>query len=332
MLLPSINIVLQNKRITGLLDRVAARYDRALPAASPQDQVPAQELRRRIEAFRIPPSGADKPSEQIWKGFMERFLETVRRDDPRAFLRWPVIRKAMCVGNQPYLTLELLSLRSNPGWRQRWRPALRESPAGHPLPFWARPSSSGNLIHHAYHLAQFETRTGRPAAAFSSVFEFGGGYGSMCRLFHQSGFAGRYVIYDLPPFSALQSYYLSSLGLPLLAADQLAAAERGITCVSDPRALELALAWAGLERALFVGTGSISETPSSVREQIMPEAARCDGVLIAYWRQFGEVNNHVFFSDWAVRQPDFVWDHRGIKTLPDHFYLFGTRSRGGGLR
>ena len=214
--LAPVSVLLHNKRLKRALDRVSARHDRPLPAASPREEALVAELRRRIEALDVSSAGADQPSERIWRRFIEQFCDAMAREDPRAFLRWPTIAKAMFVSNQPYLSLELLSLRSRRDWRHRWRPALRESPVGHPLPFWALPWSSGNLIHHAYHLAQFEARTGQAAEQFPAVFEFGGGYGSMCRLFHQLGFSGRYVIYDLPQFSALQAFYLGSLGLPLV--------------------------------------------------------------------------------------------------------------------
>jgi hypothetical protein len=326
--LAPVGFLLHNKRLKGALDRVSARYDRPLPAATPRDEALVAELRRRIEALGAPPPGDDQPSERIWRRFVEQFRDAMRREDPRGFLRWPAIAKAMFVSNQPYLALELLSLRARRDWRQRWRPALRESPVGRPVPFWALPWSSGNLIHHAYHLAQFEARTGRPAERFPAVFEFGGGYGSLCRLFHQLGFSGRYVIHDLPQFSALQAFYLGSLGLPLVDADRLAGADRGVVCVSDQPALERALGWADASRALFVATWSLSETPASVREPIMPLAAECAGLLIAYWRRFGEMDNHEYFSRWAAGHPEFAWSPCPILSLPDHFYLFGTRAGG----
>jgi hypothetical protein len=321
-------LLLGNPRLKRTLERVAARHDRPLPPATPRDDALVAELRRRIAGLGVPPPGADLPSERIWRRFVEQFRDVVVREDPRAFLRWPTIAKAMFVGNHPYLAIELAALRARRDWHQRWRPALRESPAGHPVPFWALPWSSGNLIHHAYHLAQFEARTGRPAERYPAVFEFGGGYGSMCRLFHQLGFSGHYVIYDLPEFSALQSFYLGSLGLPLVDADRLAEADRGVTCVSDPEALARALRWAEARRALFVATWSLSEAPASVREPMMPAVAECAGVLIAYWRTFGEMDNHEYFARWTARHPEFTWWPRPIVSLPDHFYLFGTRREG----
>jgi hypothetical protein len=194
------------------------------------------------------------------------------------------------------------------------------------VPFWALPWSSGNLIHHAYHLAQFETRTGCAPERFGAVIEFGGGYGSMCRLFHQLGFAGRYVIHDLPEFSALQAYYLGSLGLPVVDTDRAEPPGLGIALAADPAALERALRWVDPERALFVATWSLSETSARVREAIMPIVGRCAGVLIAYWRTFEEIDNHEFFSRWVAQHPGFTWCQRPILTLPGHFYLFGTRA------
>jgi hypothetical protein len=322
------NVLLQNKRLKSALDRVSARHDRPMPAATPRDEALVAELRRRIRALEGSPVGDEQPSERVWRRFVEQFHDAMGREDPRGFLRWPTIAKAMFVSNQPYLSIELLSLRARRDWRRRWRPALRESPVGHPVPFWALPWSSGNLIHHAYHLTQFEARTGRPADRFPAVFEFGGGYGSMCRLFHQLGFSGRYVIHDLPPFSALQAFYLGSLGLPLVDADRLADADRGVACVSDPAALERALRWVGTSRALFVATWSLSETPIRVRDTVMPVVADCAGVLIAYWRTFGEMNNHEYFSRWAAGHPEFAWFQRPIVSLPEHFYLFGVRAGG----
>jgi hypothetical protein len=45
------------------------------------------------------------------------------------------------------------------------------------------------------------------------IVEFGGGFGSMCRLIGALGFRGRYVIFDLPPVLALQRYYLGLHGI-----------------------------------------------------------------------------------------------------------------------
>ncbi len=52
----------------------------------------------------------------------------------------------------------MISLTS--GWDTRWRNAIIELPVGHPIPYIFYPVSSGNLILPAYHVAQFEEKTG----------------------------------------------------------------------------------------------------------------------------------------------------------------------------
>ncbi|KAJ1474744.1 hypothetical protein T484DRAFT_1831154, partial [Baffinella frigidus] len=101
--------------------------------------------------------------------------------------------------------------------------------------------TSTNLVHQAYHTFVFQQATsllpweaagglvvefggtygclcnlmhtgGMCDAASGLVVEFGGGYGCLCNLMHTGGFEGQYLLYDLPVFSLIQTYYLSSNG------------------------------------------------------------------------------------------------------------------------
>jgi hypothetical protein len=90
---------------------------------------------------------------------------------------------------------------------------LVESPVGNPKPSPDYPGSSGNLIHQAYSLAQLTEIGDCRLENLSQIVEFGGGFGTMCKLVHQLGFKGRYIIFDLPECSALQEYYLNAVGL-----------------------------------------------------------------------------------------------------------------------
>ena len=68
--------------------------------------------------------------------------------------------------------------------------------------------TNGNIIHHAYSIFRFENATGHELAGGGTILEVGGGYGNFCRLLLKRGFAGSYVIYDLPEFLQLQEWYL----------------------------------------------------------------------------------------------------------------------------
>jgi hypothetical protein len=145
-------------------------------------------------------------SETAWRQNIVELRHHVLHDDPREFLRWPVVERTMFLTTHE--RMELRFLKDSSEWEVRWRSALKEDQVGHPTPSPFYPSSSGNRIHHAYHLARFERELDLRVDQLSLVLEFGGGYGGMCRLIHRLGFRGRYLLYDLPEFSALQASFL----------------------------------------------------------------------------------------------------------------------------
>src|SRR5205085_1427466 len=127
--------------------------------------------------------------------------------------------RTMFISNSATALKELRLLRRSSRW-PRWKSALRENAVGKPVPLLIRGSTSGIQVHHTYHIAQFEEATGAAIGDMRLIFEFGGGYGSMCRQAHLLGFRGKYVIFDLPEFSALQRYFLRSIGLRVLSPDE----------------------------------------------------------------------------------------------------------------
>jgi hypothetical protein len=72
-------------------------------------------------------------------------------------------------------------------------------------------ATSGNSIHHLYHLVKFSQETGIALAGLKTVVEIGGGYGSMARIFRKINPHGTYVIIDIPIFSYIQGVYLKTI-------------------------------------------------------------------------------------------------------------------------
>ncbi|MEZ5010016.1 MAG: hypothetical protein R2753_17840 [Chitinophagales bacterium] len=108
--------------------------------------------------------------------------------------------------------IEFKELNKSKHWSQL-KGGIKESKIGNPPSYNQYPESSGNLIHHAYSMLQIMEYTSIDFTKIKRVFEFGGGYGSSCRLLYQLGYTGSYTILDLPEFSCLQKYYLNSLPL-----------------------------------------------------------------------------------------------------------------------
>ena len=230
------------------------------------------------------------PNEMDWATAVTRLRHLVQRADPRAFLRWDVIIERMAVRHSPITAVELSALQALPDWDSRWRPAIRECEAGRPFRYERFPDSSEPLIQTAYALSQLEALSGRPVAEWDAVVEFGGGFGSLCRLMHQLGFRGRYVIFDLPPFTMLQRYFLRS-------ADVMREGDEHIVLTSDLAVLEREVA--ALPRdawSMFVACWSLSETPLALRARIRPLVERIGRYAIAYQERYGEVDNVDFFT------------------------------------
>jgi hypothetical protein len=306
------------RRLHGSAFRLRSRF---LPAPTPEQARLIAELRDTVAALPAITTVADSAADREWARNRQVLRARIGTRDPRAFLTWDVIRGTMFVSGAPYVATELAALRSDPDWHGRWAPLLREDAAGSPEPYWSFRDSSGNLIHHVYHLQQFERATGRRIADFDTVIEFGGGYGSLCRAVHRAGFGGRYCIVDLPEFSAIQQYYLSSVGiLP----------SRGSGEVTFTSSLEGVGALVGEEpwRTLFIATWSISETSRQVRDVVLPQLGACGGYLISYQDVFGEVDNHSYFGRWAAERTGVEWRNWPIAHLPGSRYLMGVRDAG----
>ncbi len=307
---------------------VSAWHDRPLAAPTGEEQRMIGELRVRIAGVTIPDIADADPSEKEWAANRRQLKRLVEIADPRGFLRWEVIRRTMCVDCAAYLGPELSLLMKSDAWETRWRQALVEVATGHPLPHWRYPRTSGNPIHHAYHLARCEEAPGTLPESSDIVLEFGGGYGSMCRVLHNLGFKGRYIIFDLPEFSALQRYFLESIGIRAGGAELFDSTDVGAVCISDMAELARLLMRYPDGRRLFVATWSISETPQSFRQQVLPLVADFSAFLIAYQAKFNEVDNVAFFEGWRSGVPGVSWWDWKIEHIDRHNrYLMG-RTRG----
>lgn len=265
-----------------------------------------------------------------WAENMRRLAVRVEEDDPRWFLRWDEVRGAMFVYDAAYAEQEIGYLRALPEWGSRWKPAIRESAVGAPLASIWEPESSDNLIHHAYHVAQFERATRSRVQEFDFVCEFGGGYGSMARLLRNLGCLSHILIFDLPMLSALKRFYLKSLGEEIsLSATDLFTERRSISCISDMGLFSRSvLSRPSASRSLFIGTWSLSEAPISRRLAVLNVACDFNGYLLSFQREFGGVDNLRFSTTWMATTVAIDWRLWEKPHLPDNFYLVGIRGQG----
>jgi putative sugar O-methyltransferase len=299
-----------------------------LPASS-DEQVLIDELRSFFKKQPINLTDGLSPAAMAWANNMNRLQELVLKDDPRRFLRWDVIAQTMFVRDSSFAKKEFNNLKQKKNYLQYWHNAIAESNIGCPICIPTYQHSSGNLIHHAYHIAQFEEKTNIAAKNIDFIFEFGGGYGSICRLFYKLDFNKKYVIFDLPHFSALQSYYLKSLGIPVYSLTEFKEAKSGVLCISDIEELKQVLIDSSQienTKSLFIATWSISETPIDFIETILPLISKFNLFLIAYQNRFEEVDNTTYFKQYTENKSDTNWCHWEIPYLKGSNYLIGNKS------
>jgi hypothetical protein len=262
-------------------------------------------------------------AEGAWIENERALVRNVLNNDIRLFLQWEVVRNTMFTADAEFLTAELAFLKASPDWPHRWSNAVRESTVGTPITFSAGSTMSGNTIHHAYHLAQFEQATGVPIDSMRVIFEFGGGYGSMCRIIHQLGFKGTYIIFDLPTFSSLQKYYLGANMLPVVSRRPAEPLE-GIYCLSTIDDLNSLLRnQSDGHRGLFISTWALSESPRAARDRIEKFMRKQNYFLLAYQDRFFEIDNRAYFDDILSRAGTTRWHHADIGHIPNSYYLFG---------
>ena len=128
------------------------------------------------------------------------------------------------------------------------------------------------------HYDTYQNMSGNTINRFKRIVELGGGCGDFCRFVRDMGFAGEYVIWDLPMVSRIQQVALSNLDVYYT------------HHVPKPA-----------PQTLFVGTWSLSETPLEFRNNLVKKLDP-KNYLICYQHEFGELNNTEYFSTWSGKR------------------------------
>ena len=283
-----------------------------------QDAQRERLVRLRAEVGALHQQAVRATTTQHWDVGRRRLREAVLADDPSRLLTWPVIRDTMLVAGDrhPYLAAELAALQADEAWEQRWRPACLDD-TGAPPPVPGLPGSSGNRLHHAYQFLQLERAGGRGVQEFSHLVEFGAGYGAMCAVAHRLGFSGRYLLYDLPEWSALQRWYVGEIGL--------SEASSGLIRTSSAEEELRAEVDAADEQSLLIAMWSLSETPLELRERILPGGERFGGYLFGYQATFEGIDNLAWFARFQQERPDVQWTGGEPEAASGNRYLVGRR-------
>jgi hypothetical protein len=252
-----------------------------------------------------------------WIGYNNKIAKHIEEDDINNFTKWPIVSNTMhyndSQGGDSQGAFEYL--RNLPDW-DKWKEAIKEVPEGNPTPNQWYPLSSDHMIHQANHISQFLSRTSCKLTDLKAIYEFGGGYGCMCRLIHNLGFSGKYTIMDLPAVQVLQKWYLGRT-------------------VKQGQLVYLLDSKEFMEQieggSLFIATWSLSEVSYALRDAILQAVLdKANYILIAFQGSHEELDNLAYFCQTTQQIPDYRWTAialpNKITNRPDHFYLFGEVS------
>lgn len=109
---------------------------------------------------------------------------------------------------------KLIALQASSDW-WRYKASIRWTPFGAPRKFY-HPSFQGALsdknLASTWYVMVLEKSNGIPLENVEVVVDFGGGSSSQAQAMRRLGFQGTYFIFDLPPVSLLQRFFLRLAG------------------------------------------------------------------------------------------------------------------------
>lgn len=262
----------------------------------------------------------DALSNDTWTRHRKSLIKSIKENDPRGFIKWPEVKTTMFWEAD---SSELEYLKNSKYWEQL-KFALLEDSIGAPPAYNLMPESSGNIIHHAYSLVKFLELSNSNIEDLNYIFEFGGGYGSLCRLFYKMGYKGSYIIYDLPEFSCLQKYFLTQVNpeLHITYSSENKENEKCVHLLTEPDQL---IEFNKID--LFIALWSFSEVPKALRKTVLDKLnlTKTKNYFIAFQDEFSGVNNFEYFTESFLhaekgRTIEEIKHLRGV-TNTNHRYL-----------
>ena len=139
--------------------------------------------------------------------FNKKIISLLKKEKLTSFLRNNFVQKMFFVHNRIFILKELNKLRNNKNWKF-YKKLIIEDNVGDPIRYFLYPNSSGNRINHVYHLNILSSEFNINLKKINKVFEFGGGYGCMARIFSKINKKISYTCFDTSYINLLQYYYL----------------------------------------------------------------------------------------------------------------------------
>ena len=238
------------------------------------------------------------------KIFNQKIISLLQDINLRNFLRKNFIQKMFFLQNRLFIYQELMELKKSKKWNF-YKNLLIEDGIGNPIRFFLYLKSSGNKINHVYHLSVLENELKiKLKKKIKKVFEFGGGYGCMARIFSKIDKNIKYTCFDTVYVNLLQYYYLSHNNL-----DVGFAKNRQFFLNSEFKDTKE-------KNDLFIANWSLSETPIQFRNKFYFKIINSKYIFICFQEKFENINNFKYFNNLKKK----LKNKYDIKIIKNRFY------------
>ena len=245
-----------------------------------QEKITKKIIDRRINNFKL-----EKKNLQITHiKFNKKIIDLLIKNKQSKFLKENFIQKMFFLHNRIFVFFELIEIWRDKNWKF-YKKLLEEDDIGDPIRYFLYLKSSGNRINHVYQLKIFSDYTNVSLRKIQEVFEFGGGYGCMARIFSKINKKVKYIIFDTKLVNLLQFYYLKNIGLNVgFGNKQFKLTDK----LSNNRK--------NIKNRLFLANWSLSETPITFRKKFIIEINRRDYFFISFQEFFEGIDNLKYFK------------------------------------
>jgi putative sugar O-methyltransferase len=266
---------------------------------------------------------SNKIANIFWNDQSDKIINEFLNNDPSNFLKFKSIGETMFVGRRAkYIYYEYYKLLKNRHFLNNLKETLRCNNFGNPKTFPLNLISTelnSNMIHQGYHLLKLIQETNLDISEIDNIYEFGGGYGALCKIVHNSGFKGNYYIYDLPLMSAIQKFWISNSKF---------SEKKSILLTNNTDELEEIGNKIKNKKNLFISNWAISETPLELRYKFNSFFKKFDYLSFAFQDKFQEVDNLSYIKELKKELMNtsniFLFDKK-IEHIKNSCYVYGVK-------
>lgn len=262
-----------------------------------------------------------------WKKNTQEIEAVLIAELPFSFLRDQTLKRTM-FAHMPKSTTELQKnfLKSHMS-AELLTKTLKENSTGRPILNDFEFKSSGNSIHHLYHLAKYSSETEQEIIKLDHVLEYGGGYGNMARLVKKINRDATYTIVDIPVFAYIQLVYLRSIfgsDAVTLFDETHRIVEGKINIVPLDTAHLNLLARSDYVPSLFTSTWALSESNKKTQKTVFDfDYFKAEKLLLAYQKSN---DSFKYAQDIEKLPPSYTINYKEeLDYLENNYYLFASR-------